>query len=78
MVAEILGVVKEVPVFKLLPPDAAAYQLMVPALAAATKETVPEPQRFPSVVELIVGMGLMVAVTADLDVVAQPLSVAST
>jgi hypothetical protein len=40
-----LGVVNDVPVPKLVPPVAAAYQLMVPALAVAPKVTVPVPQR---------------------------------
>ena len=73
-----LGVVYEVPVAKLVPPVEAAYQLMVPALAAAPKVTVPVPQRLLSVVELILGITLIVAITALLVAVVQPLAVAST
>ena len=53
---------KLVPVPKDAPPDAAAYQLMVPVLAAAPKETVPASQRDPAVVELIVGLAFTVIV----------------
>ena len=38
-----LGVVNEVPVPRLAPPVAAAYQLMVPADAVAPRVTVPVP-----------------------------------
>ena len=38
-----LGVVNEVPVPRLVPPVAAAYQLMVPADAVAPRVTVPVP-----------------------------------
>ncbi len=70
--------VYDVPVDKLVPPVEAAYQLIVPALAAAPNVTVPVPQRLLSVVELILGMGFTVAVTALLVAVVQPLLVAST
>ena len=60
------------------PPVEAAYQLIVPAEAVAPKETVPVPQREPSVVPVIVGIALMVAVTVVLEVVVHPPSVAST
>ena len=60
MVDEILGVVKLVPVPRLDPPDAAAYQLIVPAEAVAPKVTVPVPQILPGVVPVIVGIGLTV------------------
>ncbi len=73
-----LGVVYEVPVAKLLPPVEFAYQLMVPALAAAPKVTVPFPQRLLSVVELILGIAFTVAVTAVLVAVVHPFAVAST
>ncbi len=73
-----LGVVYEVPVAKLLPPVELAYQLMVPALAAAPKVTVPLPQRLLSVVELILGIAFTVAVTAVLVAVVHPFAVAST
>ncbi len=59
-----LGVVKEVPVPKLVPPDEAAYQLMVPALAVAPNTNVPVPQRSAGVMEDIVGLILIVAITA--------------
>ena len=73
-----LGVVYEVPVAILVPPVEAAYQLIVPALAAAPKVTEPMPQRLLSVVELILGMAFTVATTAVLLAVVQPLAVAST
>ena len=67
-----LGVVKLVPVAKLVPPVAAAYQLIVPALAAAVKFTVPVPQRLAGVLDVIVGMAFSVTDTA-VDVSLQPL-----
>jgi hypothetical protein len=72
-----LGVVKEVPVPRLDPPVLAAYQFKVPVLADAPKTIVPVPQRFAGVVEVIEGVGLIVA---DTDVLAevQPPFVAST
>ena len=73
-----LGVVKLVPVPKLEPPVAAAYQLIVPADAVAPNVTVPVPQLLPGVVAVMVGMGLIVAVTAVLVPVVHPLLVAST
>ncbi len=73
-----LGVVYDVPVDKLVPPVAAAYQLIVPALDAAPNVTVPVPQRLLSVVELILGIAFTVAVTALLVAVVHPLLVAST
>ncbi len=60
----ILGVVKLVPVAKLVPPVAAAYQLIVPALAAAVKATVPVPQRLAGVLEVMVGMVFTTTATA--------------
>ena len=72
------GVVKLVPVPRLAPPDRAAYQLMVPAEAVAANVTVPVPQLLPGVVPVIVGIVFMVATTAVLDPVVQPLAVAST
>jgi len=72
------GVVKEVPVPSDEPPVDAAYQLIVPADAVAPKATVPVPQREPSVVPVIEGVAVTVAVTEVLDAVVQPLSVAST
>ena len=55
---------KLVPVAKLVPPVAALYQLIVPALAAAVKLTVPVPQRLAGVVEVIVGMVFTTTATA--------------
>jgi hypothetical protein len=55
VVEEIEGVVNEVPVPKEDPPVDAAYQLIVPELAAPST-TVPEPQRLPFVTEEIVGI----------------------
>ena len=78
MVEEILGVVKLVPVPSEAPPVEAAYQLIVPADAVAPSTTVPVPHLDPGVVPVMVGIALMVAVTAVLDAVVQPLSVAST
>ena len=73
-----LGVVYEVPVAKLVPPVEAAYQLIVPELAAAPKVTVPVPQRLLSVTPLILGMAFTVATTAVLVAVVHPVAVAST
>ena len=72
-----LGVVKLVPVPKLEPPVADAYQLIVPADAVAPNVTVPVPQLLPGVVPVIVGIGFIVAVTAVLVPVIHPLLVAS-
>ena len=72
-----LGVVKLVPVPIEAPPVAAAYQLIVPALAVAPNTTVPVPHLDPGVVPVIVGIGLTVAITAVLVAVVQLLSVAS-
>ncbi len=71
MVVDILGVVNEVPVAKLVPPVEAAYQLIVPALALAPNITVPVPQREAGIVEETDGMVLTVRVTAA-DVSLQP------
>ena len=49
-----LGVVNDVPVPNDEPPDADAYQLIVPAEAAAPSVTAPVPVLEPGVVELIV------------------------
>ena len=70
--------VKLVPVPSDDPSVKAEYQLIVPALAVASKSTVPVSQCEPSVVPVIVGMVLIVAVTAVLVAVVQPLYVAST
>ena len=73
-----LGVVYEVPVAKLVPPVEAAYQLIVPALAAAPMVTVPVPQRLLAVVDDILGIAFTVATTAVLVAVVHPVAVAST
>jgi len=73
-----LGVVKPVPVPKLVPPVATSYQVIVPADAVAPRVTVPLPQTLPGVVAVIVGMALTVAITAVLEAVVQPFKVAST
>ena len=70
-----LGVVKLVPVPKLEPPVAAAYQLIVPADAVAPNVTVPVPQLLPGVVAVMVGTELTVAVTAVLKEDRQPVVV---
>ena len=67
-----------VPVPKLLPPVLAAYQLMVPALAVAPKVTVPASQREADVLAVMLGVVFIVATTAVLVPVVQPLAVAST
>ena len=77
MLLDIDGVIKLIPVPKLEPPVAAAYQLMVPADAVAPNVTVPVPQTLPGVDPVIVGIGLTVASTAVLDPVVQPFAVAS-
>jgi hypothetical protein len=60
-VAEIEGVVKDVPVPREAPPVRAAYQLIVPAEAAAPRLTVPVPQSEAGVELVIVGVALTVA-----------------
>ena len=60
------------------PPLEAAYQLIVPADAVAPKSTVPVPHREASVVPVIDGVAVTVAVTDVLDAVVHPPSVAST
>lgn len=69
---------KLVPVPRDVPPVAAAYQFIVPALAVAPRITVPVPHLDPGVVLVIVGIALTVAITAVLVAVVQPLVVAST
>ena len=66
------------PVPNELPPVAAAYQLIVPALAVAPNTTVPASHLDPGVLLMIVGVVLTVAVTEVLVPVVQPLFVAST
>jgi hypothetical protein len=66
---DIDGVVNDVPVPRLAPPVAAAYQLIVPALVVAPKVAVPVPHIVAGVVPVIVGLVFIVAVTAVLVVV---------
>ncbi len=63
MVEDILGVVNDVPVPNDTPPEDAAYQLIVPALAVAPNATVPVPHLESGVVPVIVGIAFTVAVT---------------
>ena len=78
MVADILGVVNDVPVEILVPPVAALYQLIVPELAVAPNSTVPVPQRFAGVLAVMVGIAFTVAATDVLVAVVHPFAVAST
>jgi hypothetical protein len=64
VVAEIVGVVKFVPVPKVVPPVASAYQLMTPPLAVALREMLPELHWLPPEVEVMVGVSFTVARTA--------------
>ena len=57
----------------MVPPVGTLYQLSVPALAVAAKTTVPESQRLPGVVAVIVGVVLTVATTAILGETQLPL-----
>lgn len=72
------GVVKEFPVPSDVPPVGAAYQLIVPDEAEATRVTVPGPQRVAGMVEIIDGVTLIVAIIAVLAAVVQVFIVAST
>ena len=67
-----LGVVNNAPVPKLVPPVAALYQLMVPALAVAPKVTVPVPQRLAGLVTVMVGIEFTVTIAVDELAAAQP------
>lgn len=73
-----VGVVKLVPVPNEEPPVEDAYQLMVPTEAVAPRSTVPVPILEPGVVLVIVGIELMVAVTAVLAAVVHAPLLAST
>ncbi len=73
-----LGVINDVPFPKLVPPVAALYQLIVPALAVAANVTVPVPQRLAGVFAVMVGIVFTVAATAVLVAVVHPFAVAST
>ena len=70
--------VKLVPVPKLAPPVAAAYQLIVPALAVAPSVRVPVSHLDAGVELVIVGTVFMVAIIEVRVAVVQPLLVAST
>ncbi len=59
---DILGVVNDVPVPNDTPPEDAAYQLIVPALAVAPNATVPVSHLESVVVPVIVGISLTVTV----------------
>ena len=72
-----IGVVNEVPVPNEVPPVGNSYQFIVPAEAIAPSVTVPVSQREFGVVDVIVGMGFMVATIAVLVGLVHP-SVAST
>ena len=65
------GVLNVVPVPKEEPPEAAAYQLIVPAEALAPRLTTPDPHLELSVVVFIVGVLFIVAVTEVLLIVVQ-------
>ena len=65
--ALIPGVVNEVPVPSDVPPEEAAYQLRVPALAVAPRVTVPDPQRDAGVVDVTDGVVFIVATTEVLE-----------
>ena len=66
-----LGVVNEVPVPRLVPPVAAAYQLMVPADAVAPRGYSSCAALLPGVVAVIVGTVFTVAIIGVLAAVVQ-------
>ena len=72
-----LGVVKLVPVAKLVPPVAFSNQLIVPKFAVADNVILPESQRLFGIVAVIIGVAFTVAITAVLGDVQLPV-VAST
>ena len=78
MVVVKFGVVKLVPVPKLVPPVKEEYQFIVPALAVAPNVKVPGPQLKLGVVDVIDGIGRIVATTACLGEEVHPLLVAAT
>ena len=59
-----LGVVYDAPVAIDVPPVAALYQLIVPALAVAPNTTAPVPQRLAGVLAVMVGIAFTVTTTA--------------
>ena len=72
-----LGVVNDAPVPNDVPPVAALYQLIVPALAVAPNTTVPVPHIAAGVLAVMVGIAFTVAATDVLAAVVQPFAVAS-
>ena len=56
--------VNDAPVANDVPPVAALYQLIVPALAVAAKVNVPVPQRLAGVFAVIVGIAFTTTATA--------------
>jgi len=66
VVAVIFGVVKLAPVNIEVPPDAFAYQFIVPKSAVAESVTLPEPHLSAGVVVIIEGELFTVAITAVL------------
>ena len=73
-----LGVVNDAPVPNDVPPVAALYQLIVPALAVAPNTTVPVPHIAAGVLAVMVGIAFTVAATDVLVAVVHPFAVAST
>jgi len=71
------GVVKLLPVNNEVPPVAAENQFTLPAEVVAESTSVPASQRLAGVEEVTVGIELIVAITAVLDALKQPLFVAS-
>ena len=71
------GVVNVPPVPREAPHVEAAYQLMVPAEAVASRETVPVAHRLSGDVLVMVGIAFTVATTAVLEVEVQPFADAS-
>ena len=64
-----MGVVKELPVPRAVPPVALAYQFTVPEAAVAARLTVPMPQRLPGVVEESDGLLTVIVSTLEFTVV---------
>ena len=68
--------VNDAPVANDVPPVAALYQLIVPALAVAPNTTVPVPQRLAGVLAVMVGMAFTVITDAALVAVGVEIHVA--
>lgn len=75
VVVEILGVGNDNPEPMAVPPVAALYQFIVPALGVADKVTDPSLHLIPGVTDDTVGIVFMVTVIGVLTVVAHPLAV---